>query len=69
MFLIRYFRKHKILAVEQVLVIKSHESRINMPNLEKFNNVKKLFFETFEEDIKKYDINTQNQIFLARFCE
>lgn len=52
--MIRFFRENKILAVNQILVVKDNSSRINELNIKKAIRARKKLMNTFQEDINKY---------------
>lgn len=54
-FMVRFFRKNEILAINSVLVVKDNSSRINELNIEKAIKAREKFLETFKEDLNKYE--------------
>lgn len=52
---VRYFRNNKILAVNELLVVKDNDSRINSPKTEKALEYKEYYMKKFSKDIKKYN--------------
>lgn len=61
-FLIRFFRENKLYYLDEMLVTKYMDSRINYPNSYTLEEVKNIFLETFNSDIKEYDSETQKII-------
>lgn len=65
--MVRFFRKSKILSVDNYSVVKDDTSRLNVPNQEKAYKMRKLFLETFEEDINDYQ--DKNNIYLQNYSK
>lgn len=66
--MIRFFRKHKILNLPELLVVKCEEDRQNVPNLLKAKKVKELFLNTFSKDIKTFKTES-NYIYFINYYE
>lgn len=62
-FLIRVLRRYEIKFVNEILVIKHMDSRINFPNSYVLEEVKNIFFKTFEDDIEEFEDNIKKKIF------
>lgn len=62
-FLIRFFRESQLLYLEELLVIKYADNAINIPNSYLFENVKKLFLDTFKKDISEFNKEDQEKIY------
>lgn len=54
-FMVRFFRKFNIIAVNDFTVVKDEESRINGSNPRVLYEMLNLFFKKYDDDIKKYD--------------
>lgn len=52
--MVRFFRKFKIMAVNDILVVKVADDSMN-PNIKKAIEFKKYFLDKFKDDINKYD--------------
>lgn len=53
--MIRFFRENKILAVNQILVVKDNSSRINELDIRKAIKAREKLMKTFSEDINQYE--------------
>lgn len=67
--LLRMFRHFKIGLVKEPLLNIYKDSRINIPNAEKFVEVKKYFLNKFKGDIELYDYKIQNNIYQKHILE
>lgn len=68
--MIRYFNENDgILAVDDILVVKNDDDRKNIPNIDKYLNVKKLFFDTFKNEINKQSEDDQKEIYYLNYKE
>ena len=67
--MVRFFRKHRIKVLPEILINRYIDSRINSLDLTKFLNVKYKYLNTFEQDIRKFDIRRQNIIFRNQFAD
>lgn len=54
-YLVRFFRNNKMINLDTHTVVKDESSIINKPNFEKALNMKRMYLEKFEKDIRKYD--------------
>lgn len=66
-YMIRFFRKYRILNLKEILVIKNVDDTSNLPNLEKLLGVRKLFLETFKKDIDSYP--DKNDIYYNNYLQ
>lgn len=62
-FLLRFFRKYRLGILNERLLDLYSDGIRNFPSAIKFSEIKKHFFQTFEQDIKKLSIEEQNKIF------
>lgn len=67
--LLRMFRKYKIAMVELPLLSIYKDSRMNVPNVEIFIEVKKYFFNKFEQDLLTFPQDIRYNIFQAHTLE
>lgn len=67
--LLRMFRNYKIGVINEPLLNIYKDSRINIPNVELFVDVKKYFFNKFKTDIEKIDIKYRNLIYQRHSLE
>ena len=65
--LVRFFNYFKIKNVEDVLVVRNLDDRINSPNFDKVILYREKFLNTFSNEINKYDSNTKRQIYLSNY--
>ena len=68
-FLVRFFRKHSIVNIPEVLIDRYIDSRINSVNYEKFILVKNKFLAEFKGDISKYSQNEQKIIYRNQYAD
>lgn len=61
--MIRFFRKNKIIGIDQPLVIKGQNDRKNEPDFYKYREIKKVYFEKFKEDVLELNENDQNAFY------
>lgn len=54
-YMVRFFDKHLITFIDEVLVIKDEESRINVPNIKMLIQNHEHFLESFDTEIKQYE--------------
>lgn len=67
--MIRFFEKHKILNVKEILVVRNEDDRRNVPNIQNMYNVKEKFFNKFLYKIQSLDEKTQKEIYFCNFQE
>lgn len=68
-FLVRFFRKNKIVSVKEILVNRYIDSRINSINYKKFADVKMKFLNTFQKDIEAFCLRDQQIIYRNQFAD
>lgn len=57
-YMVRFFEKgKKILAINKILVVKTNDNIINVPNVEKAIEVRKKYLQKFKTNIEKYNKN------------
>ena len=64
---VRYFRDNKILAINEILVIKDNDSRINSPNIERSLEYREYYMQKFIDDIQIYSDN--KDIYISNYFE
>lgn len=67
--LIRMFRKYKIAKIESPLLKIYKDSRMNVPNVETFIEVKKYFFNKIETDLSKFPKEIRDNIYQVHALE
>jgi glycosyltransferase involved in cell wall biosynthesis len=67
--LVRFFRKYKMMSVDDELVKINIDSEINRPDGIKLEKVKKQFLSKFKDDICSYNTTKQNKIYSAHYFE
>ena len=65
-YMIRCFQYGKLKAIDEILVIKNMDSRMNVPNYNKMKYVKDLFLNKFQYIIDKYPMNVQKDIYFIK---
>lgn len=65
-FLVRYFEKYSLEAIQEVLVIKNNEN-FNLPNPQKTIEVKKQYLEKYKSLIERQDKKIQNNIYNRQY--
>lgn len=68
-FMIRFFEFYSILGVDEPLVVKNQDSRMNVPNIDKYLKIKKIFFDTFQREIKQLSEEDKNKCYFANYFE
>lgn len=68
-FLVRFFREYKIYAINEVLINRYIDSRINSTGFHKLLNVKDKFLKTFKVDIERYTRRKQMTIYRNQFAD
>lgn len=61
--LLRMFKKYKIKSIEDIIINIYKDSRINIPNAEKFNEVKTYFLNKYENELFKMSDELRNKIY------
>ncbi len=68
-YMVRFFRGHEILAIEDVLINRYIDSRINSIDYRKFLSVKEKFLETFKTDIGNYTVSEIKTIYRNNYAD
>ena len=68
-YMARFFNYGKILAIEDILVIKYLDDKTNVQNFKNMLFTKEMFLDKFKEDISAYDNKTQNIIYFSNYLE
>ena len=68
-YMVRFFNYSEIIALNQVLVVKSTDDKSNKLNYKKQKDTKDMFFKKFSKLILSYDKETQNEIYYANYRE
>ena len=69
-FLIRYLKEAKnYICIPKILIIKNNDDTINIPNFQKFYDMKKLFLEKFQDVIQEYDQQEIDAIYRINYYE
>ena len=68
-FMVRFFRNHKIISVEDILINRYIDSRLNAVSYKKLLSVKEKFLETFKSDIESYPPSSQNTIYRNQYSD
>lgn len=67
--MIRFFRNHKILNVDEILVVRNEDDRKNVPSIENMFKIKEQFLGKFEKEINQFDDITRREIFYCNYQE
>lgn len=67
--MLRYFNIGKIIAVKEYLLVKTQDDRSNEPDVEKYENIKKHYFQSFKNDINQLDKTEYNKFFKKNYME
>lgn len=68
-FMVRFFRNHKIISVEDVLINRYIDSRLNAVDYKKLLCVKEKFLDTFKSDIESYPSSSQRTIYRDQYSD
>lgn len=68
-FMVRFFRDYEMYVVNDILINRYIDSRINSVNYINLYEVKKIFLMTFKEDIEKYSKYKQNVIYRNQYAD
>lgn len=68
-YMIRFFKYSEILNLNEILVVKSTDDKINSLNYKKQKDTKYMFFKKFDKLISSYDKKTQNEIYYLNYKE
>lgn len=68
-FLVRFFRNHKMIAIEEELIKRYIDSRINTLNHKTLLTVKEKFLQTFKFDIENYSEGERKVIYRNQYAD
>lgn len=67
--MLRYFNIGKIIAVKEYLLVKTQDDRSNEPDIEKYENIKEHYFQSFKNDIDQLSKKDYNRFFKNNYME
>lgn len=68
-FLVRLLRNNKIINIEEILVVKNDDDRKNMPEVEKFIEVKMKYMNSFQNYVKELEEEQQKEFYYRNYLE